>query len=198
MKAKRTKVLLATVAVLAVTSAAAADEVAYSVNEYHPDVSQSLVPRHRWLGVQADVGVPDGAALGLVIRPKVDWLRLEAAGTYNALALGGRLGLTLDPISFPVAPTLTFEGGFAGQGTVPGHANLPGVGYGYVNFHLGLELGNRDSWRFFVHGGPSFLHVTTSNFQNGVGLGASGVTLADPTADVWVVPAFKLGLALYF
>lgn len=199
MTSQQTKKLLAALVAataLTITGGASADEATYSVNEYHPDVSQSQ-PRHRWLGMQVDVGAPDGAALGLVVRPKFDWLRLEAAGTYNGLAPGGRLGLTLDPVSFGIAPTLTAEAGFAGQGAIPNHADLPMVGYDYANFHLGLEFGSRSSWRFFFHGGPSFLHVSTSNFQNAVSLG-NGITLANPTTDAWVIPTFKLGLSLYF
>lgn len=162
---------------------------------YHPDASAHR--RHRWLGVQLDVGVPDGAALGLVVRPRVEWLRLELAGTYNGLAPGMRLGATLDPVSFGIAPTLTAEAGFAMQGTVPDRSDLPSLGYDYLNLHLGVEFGKRDYWRFFVHAGPSFVHASTENFSS-ITSGAHDLQLGEPTADAWLLPTAKLGFALYF
>lgn len=158
----------------------------------------SAQPRHRWVGMQFDVGAPDGAALGVVVRPYVNWLRLNLSGTYNGVAPGIRGGATLDPIKFPVAPTLTFEGGHAWEGSVPGTSNLPQFGYDYANLHLGLEFGNRDTWRFFLQGGPSWLHVQTSGFQQVVGSSDPGLKIGDPTANVTVLPTAKLGFALYF
>jgi hypothetical protein len=155
--------------------------------------------RHRWVGMQFDVGAPDGVALGVVVRPYVNWARLNLSGTYNAIAPGIRGGLTLDPIKFPVAPTLTFEGGHAWQGDIPGQGSkLPQVGYDYMNLHLGLEFGNRDHWRFFLQGGPSWLHITTNNFQSVVGSSDPNLLIGNPTANVSVIPTAKLGFALYF
>lgn len=155
--------------------------------------------RHRWVGMQFDVGAPDGVALGVVVRPYVNWARLNLSGTYNAIAPGIRGGVTLDPIKFPVAPTLTFEGGHAWEGNIPGGGtSLPQVGYDYMNLHLGLEFGNRDHWRFFLQGGPSWLHVETSNFQAVVGSNDAGLVIGNPTANVSVIPTGKLGFALYF
>lgn len=155
--------------------------------------------RHRWVGMQFDVGAPDGVALGVVVRPYVNWARLNLSGTYNAIAPGIRGGVTLDPIKFPVAPTLTFEGGHAWNGNIPGGgSNLPQVGYDYMNLHLGLEFGNRDHWRFFLQGGPSWMHVQTSNFQAVVGSSDSSLVIGNPSANVAVIPTAKLGFALYF
>jgi len=148
------------------------------------------------LGAQIDVGVPDGAAAGLVVRPQ-DWLRLNASITYNAIAPGVRGGITLDPIDFGIAPTMTAEAGFSGQGKVPGGKNTPDVGYDYINLHLGLEFGNRHTWRFFLHGGPTYIHLNTGNFQNTVGF-PSGLIIGNPTANVWFTPTVKLGFALFF
>ena len=112
-----------------------------------------------------DVGLPDGAALGLVVRPRFDWLRIGGAVTHNGIAPGFRLGVTIDPIDFPIAPTLTIEGGHYWQGTLPTVQNSPTVGYNYANIHLGLEIGNRANFRFFLRGGVSYVDVSASNIQ---------------------------------
>jgi hypothetical protein len=154
--------------------------------------------RHRWVGVQFDLGVPDGAALGVVVRPKVNWLRLNLSGTYNGLAPGLRGGFTFDPIKFPIAPTLTLEGGKAFNGNIPGHHDLPSFGYDYLNLHLGMEFGNRDRWRLFLQAGPTWMHITTSNFASVLGSNEADLTVGNPTANVALVPTAKLGFAIYF
>lgn len=153
-------------------------------------------PRHRTGGMVFDVGAPDGVAAGLVVRPVIDWARLEGAITYNAMAPGIRGGFTLDPIDFGVAPTFTFEGGHAWNGKVPGMTNPIGVQYNYANLHLGLEFGNRNAWRIFLRGGMSYLDLQTSNFTGAVTVG-NGITLSNPTFDGWV-PSGKLGFSIYF
>jgi hypothetical protein len=176
------------------TTAAKADESTPTTA-----TSQVVIPeRHRWVGMQFDVGAPDGVALGVVVRPYVNWARLNLSGTYNVLAPGIRGGITLDPIKFPVAPTLTFEGGRSFNGDLPGKHNLPEVGYDYMNLHLGLEFGNRDHWRFFLQGGPSWLHVTTGNFQSVVGSSDASLVIGNPTANVAILPTAKLGFAYFF
>jgi len=157
-------------------------------------------PRHRWVGMQMDVGVPDGAALGLVLRPipfhKYDWLHVGVSGTYNVLAPGIRVGATFDPIKFPVAPTLTAEYGHAFEGKVPGVDKSPGVSYDYTNLHLGLEFGNRDTFRFFLRGGVSYLNVNTSGFQET--MSNKDVAIGNPSFTARVAPTAKLGFSLYF
>jgi hypothetical protein len=155
-------------------------------------------PRHKTFGVDADVGVPDGAALGLVVRPKVEWLRLGAALTHNTLAPGVRLGATLDPINFPIAPTFTVEGGHYWEGNLPFVKDSPAVSYNYANFHLGLEIGSRASFRFFLRGGVSWLDVSTAHFQDSTASGSATSAIGDPTFHGWIAPSGKLGFSLYF
>ena len=150
---------------------------------------------HRTLGFSMDFGVPDGAALGMVVRPAFNWLRLEAAATFNGAAPGARLGLTLDPVPWVLAPTLTAEGGHTWDGPVPGMQNSPSVGYDYANFHFGLEFGHRESLRFFLRGGASWVDVHTANFHEGAG---SGVVAQNPSFIGWVAPTAKLGFAQFF
>jgi hypothetical protein len=165
-------------------------------------------PRHRTFGMSMDVGVPDGAALGLVVRPHFDWLRIGGAVTHNGIAPGLRLGVTIDPVAFPIAPTLTVEGGHYWQGTIPGVQDSPDVGYNYANFHLGLEIGNRSTFRFFLRGGASWIDVNTANFKGSTGTNGmvsangssttSGSGFGNPTFNGWLAPTGKLGFSLYF
>jgi hypothetical protein len=152
------------------------------------------------VGAQTDIGLPDGAALGVVVRPAVSWLRLSAAYTY-ALASGVRVGATLDPVNFPIAPTLTVEAGHAFRGTVRGQwigmEDDAKVSYSYANLHLGLELGSRDRWRLYLRGGGSVLAVSTSDL---VMASASGetVTARGTTVTASALGTAKLGFAMYF
>jgi hypothetical protein len=138
-----------------------------------------------------DLGVPDGAGLGLSVRP-VDWLRVGAAATHNAMAPGARVGVTLDPIPAAVGVTLTIEGGHYWSGVVPGAQGSPAVAYNYANFHAGLEFGNRSSFRFFLHGGASWLDLTASAAQGSL-LGLSNIAYRG-----WIAPSAKLGFSLSF
>ncbi len=147
------------------------------------------------LGVGFDAGVPDGVALGAVTRPTVDWLRIELAASYNGLAPGGRIGVTLEPIPFLVEPTFTVEGGFAASGRIPTTSNTPRLSYQYVNLHLGIEVGDPEKVRVFLHAGPSYVHISSGGFQDLVG---QDFTAADPTAKAWLVPTAKLGFVWTF
>jgi len=152
--------------------------------------------RHRTFGLEMDVGVPDGAALGFSVRPWIDWCRIVAAGSYNGMAPGVRGGLTLDPIAFPIAPTLTVEGGHFWAGSVPATKDSLALGYNYMNFHLGLEIGSRDTFRFFLRGGVSWVDITSGNYQTAEGTGTA--TLSNPSYSGWVAPSGKLGFTTYF
>jgi hypothetical protein len=153
-------------------------------------------PRHRTFGITTDIGLPDGAAFGIVVRPKFDWLRLHAAATYNLMAPGVRAGVTFDPIAFVIAPTLTVEGGHSWAGRLP-VGDAPTVGYTYANFHLGIEAGNRSRVRFFVRGGVSWIDATGSGNVPGGG-GSSSVGIINPSYTGWLVPTAKLGVSTYF
>jgi hypothetical protein len=173
----------------------ALDTVAHAREAEQPDRIPvvSALRRHIW-GASVDAGVPDGAAFGLSARPQ-DWLRLGASATHNGMAPGVRLSVTLDPIPAPVGLTLTIEGGHSWSGTVPGAKSAPSIGYNYANFHAGLEFGNRSSFRFFLHGGVSWLDLSGAAAQNATGRSASG--LASLSYSGWIAPSAKLGFSLY-
>ena len=149
------------------------------------------------VGGTVDVGVLDGAAVGVTVKPKLNWLRLDLAGTYNGIAPGVRAGATWDVFNFGITPSLTLEGGHTWEGKIPGVDKSPDIGLNYLNFHLGAEFGNRNRWRFFIHGGPSYVSVRTDNFQNTVTVG-DGITINNPEFHAWILPTFKFGFALYF
>jgi hypothetical protein len=159
-------------------------------------------PRHRWVGLQLDLGVPDGAAAGIVVRPYIDWLRVVLSATHNGASSGIRGAVTVDPINFGIAPTLTLGVGHAFKGNVPSFvpsaADIPAFDYTYVNLHPGLEFGSRNSWRFFFQGGPTWMHVNTYDFQKVLGSNEPSLRVADPSANIRFNPTIKLGLTTYF
>ena len=149
------------------------------------------------VGFGADLGVPSGASLGVVVHPATDMVSLQPSLTYNGLGFVGRLALKLDPMALarnlPVGLFLYFQGGFATNGTVPGHSSdLPSVGYDYFNAYLGLRLGKARNFHWLLEAGPSYMHVTTGNFQSVVGSGTSAV-VGNPTANAWLLPTFTTG-----
>lgn len=166
-------------------------------SEPHTQVAPTLPakPRFRWFGLQLDAGAPDGVALGVIVRPSLNWLRLNASGTWNYLSYGVRGGLTLDPINFPIAPTLTVEGGHFFYGTIPSEQLQ--VSYDYLNLHGGLDFGKRDVIRFFIHGGVSYMNVYTKNFST-LFNHSDTITLSDPTFSVRAAPSLKVGIFYLF
>jgi hypothetical protein len=202
-RAARTRPVLLSIAVVigSVTCAAAAPAAASAepsraaVDADHPTVAPA--PRHRTFGMSMDIGVPDGAALGLSIRPALEWLRIGAAVTHNGMAPGMRFGATLDPVAFPLAPTFTVEGGHYWEGRLPVVKDSPSIGYNYANFHLGLEVGNRATFRFFLRGGVSWVDVSTAHFQS-ASKSSGGSGIGDPSYNGWLAPSGKLGFAAYF
>jgi hypothetical protein len=159
-------------------------------------------PKVKHFGALLDVGVPDGAALGLVVRPvpgpKFYWLKLNVAGTYNGLAPGLRGGIQLDPIKFPIRLTLNADVGhsFAGNpGSFVGKT-LPDISYTYANLHGGLEMGGWNGFTFFLHAGPTWMNVQTGNFNSVIN--DPHVTFSDPHANATIVPTVKLGFTWLF
>jgi hypothetical protein len=164
------------------------------------------------VGVMADVGLPDGAAASLVLRPK-KWLRVTGGGTYNMISSGLRAGASLLPFGW--GPSLTVEGGHYFDGDANGlirrfagasyqsNAVLERVGYDYANAHLGLDLGYRRV-TFFLHAGFSYIRATVHNVDSAIQSsmqsdGSSSTTLSvkqDPIVRA-ITPSAKLGLIVY-
>jgi hypothetical protein len=167
-------------------------------------------PRLTRIGLNADVGLPDGANASLVYRPKA-WVRAQLGMGYNMVSPGVRAGLTLIPFGW--GPSATLEGGHYFDGNANGMARkiagssfkdsalLERVGYDFANAHLGWEMGSRRV-TFYFHGGMSYVHATLHNAdaalqENGlIPMGNKVSVKQDPTVKV-VAPSAKLGLIVY-
>ena len=156
-------------------------------------------PRHHWGGLDLSVGVPSGVHLGVVIRPYVNWLRVEVGAGHNLMAPGIFGNITLDPMPWAVGLTLTGELGYYWSGPVPFVNNPPDVGYSYASVMPGLEFGPRNSVRFYLRGGWTWMHVDVSNIDTGSGGGSkNNTTVGNPKADLMAAPAVSLGLSIFF
>lgn len=177
----------ALVTALLVSSVASADE-------------ESRVIR---LGLGADVGVPSGASIGIVACDNYCAFRAQVSMTYNAMSLGGRASIKLDPLAlFPRNPVGLFfdlQGGITGQGSIPGTTNLPPLGYDYLNFYGGLRFGRAKGFNWIIEAGPTYIIANTSNFTHYVNNnGTSNVVSSNPVVKAWVAPTFVTGFQIVF
>lgn len=151
----------------------------------------------KYVGAQFDLGVPDGFGLGLVVKPKVSWLRINVSGTYNLIAPGVRGGITIDPIDYVISPILSFEAGGTGRGTIPYLNRHYDISYNYINFHTGVEFGNKNKWKIFLHLGPSLVNIKTYNFANSID-NSQKLLITDPLISLIGNPTFKFGAVYFF
>lgn len=158
-----------------------------------------------FLGVQVDVGAPDGIGASLVVTPW-RYLRLSVGGLSNGVGAGARAGLTL--VAFPNSafrPLLGVDGGyvFGGQAAwLPGlisDANLrnviSGVSVGFGNAHVGFELGSKYV-AFTLRAGLSYVDLTMGSQSLPAGdnasISANGISLKG------VIPSARLGFIICF
>jgi hypothetical protein len=162
------------------------------------------------------LGLPDGANLGLVVRP-TSWIRVHGVGGTNTASVGFRGGITAIPYwLWHFGPSATIEAGFCRIGDlndvlrtffqVPswmrGYAQQ--AGYTYYNAHLGLEIG-RGNITGFIHAGGSYMDVTvrTPNsvtippLSNSTDPPAQLILRKDAKVYVYTISA-KAGLIVYF
>jgi hypothetical protein len=166
-------------------------------------------PATPWVGAMADLGLPDGATLSLVVRP-IRSIRAHAGLSHNMISLGERVGVTWVPLSWWASPTLSVEYGHYADGNanplvrmVSGDpsfssAVLDRVGYDYANAHVGLELGRR--WfTFYVHAGMSRITGAVHNLSAETMSDSGTATVSfgkDPTVRLWTVSA-RIGFIVY-
>lgn len=167
-------------------------------------------PRLPVFGLGADVGVPDGANLSLVIRP-LSWTRAQLGIGSNGVSCGFRVGLSLLP--FRQGPGLVTEYGHYLDGNANALASkfggsdfrqspvLERVGYDYFNLHLGLNLGHK-RLTFFVQGGLSLVrgHLNSSEpiaYGTASGSGTIKVAVLEKPQFKSTGIAGKLGLIVY-
>lgn len=148
------------------------------------------------LGMEFDLSVPSGVALGLEARlPHVPWFKVGLAGT-GTLAPGIRGNVLIDPIKFPIAPVANIDVGHQFSFKAPGVSNSPSFAFSYCDLQGGLGLGSRDGFRFMLMAGFSYLDGNAHNFQ-GVLPATKGLTVGDPHFTGWI-PNAKLGFSLLF
>ena len=182
-------------------------------NDEAPARSKPSSVRSRFLAAMLDVGLPDGAVLGVAFRPAF-WTRIQAGAGTNSISPGMRAGAVLVP--FSEGPSVTVEGGYYFEGDAnsivkqfagPAYSSsttAQRVGYQFVNFHLGLDFGSRYT-TFFLHGGMTYLHTTLHHANdllggqtvNSQGQVTSYTFSQDVNLSVWF-PSLKLGLLIYF
>lgn len=154
--------------------------------------SVSYADEHKWVGVKVSAGVPEGISAGLLLSP-LNWASVHGSYTNNFFASGGKFGLTIDPVNFGVAPTLTSEWGFSSQFDLSKTfaTKIKTFAYEYVNIHPGLEFGKRNSYRIFLRGGVSF--VTARSYQFGDNFTGENFKLSNPYFSGWVAGTFSIG-----
>ena len=137
------------------------------------------------VGFQADVGVPDGAALSLACKPGDGPFTLTAGAAYNLMAVGPRLGLQLDVVG-PL--TLSADLGTSGKNDLSLFTDeeLPSFYYNYANAQVGFATDG--DFRFFMRGGISYVWFSVDDYQD------DSVTLRYISGDALVVPTLKLGI----
>ena len=157
------------------------------------------------VGVQLDVGFPDGLGASLVVTPG-RFFRLSVGGLSNGVGAGVRLGMML--VAFPTSlfrPFLAVDGGyvFGGQGvwlpqliTDAATRNaITGANIGFADAQVGFELGSKHV-AFTLRGGLSYVDVGVANQTIRTG-GASTVT-AQGLAIRGFIPSARLGFLFSF
>jgi hypothetical protein len=173
-------------------------------------VTRSVRSSSPRFGAMADVGVPDGASLSVVVRP-LRALRAHAGLSHNMISLGQRVGVTWVPLSWWASPTLSLEYGRYSEGNANplaravmgdetfSSAILERVGYEYANAHVGLELG-RKWFTFYVHAGISRVTGTVHNISAETMSESSGTTTVTFTQDPSIKligPSARIGFIVY-
>lgn len=157
------------------------------------------------VGVQVDVGVPDGAGASLVVTP-ARFVRIAVGGLTNGVGAGVRLGVSLVAFpSSPFRPLLSVDGGylFGGQAawlpqliaddTVRGA--ITGANVGFVAAQAGFELG----WRNFavtLRAGLAYLDLGLGPQTISTGFGSTVTTRG--FAIKGFIPAARLGFLVSF
>ena len=158
-----------------------------------------------FVGVQLDVGLPDGLGASLVITPH-RFVRVHAGGLNNGAGSGVRFGAML--LAFPAwvfRPYLAADAGyvFAGVGAwlTPMLSDptlksaLEKMSVGFVNAHVGFELGSKDV-AITLRGGFSYVAMDTGS--QAIATGASSTVTTSGIALHGIVPSARIGFLFNF
>jgi hypothetical protein len=161
----------------------------------------------RRLGLSLSAGAPQGFALSAVLRP-IPWLRASAGVAHNVLGFGVQGGVTAFPTGWAVTPTLTLEAGrffetdvsddFSGTFPSAFDPSLREFGYDFYSAQVGVELGSRRSFLFFVRGGLAWVRSGLDGVQGFVPDDAPDTTV--DVSDVKLratVPTVNLGVVFF-
>ena len=157
------------------------------------------------VGVQLDVGFPDGLGASLVVTPG-RFFRVSVGALSNGVGAGVRLGMMLVAVpSSLFRPLLALDGGyvFGGQAVwlpqliedATTRNALTGVNVGFVDAQVGFELGSKHV-AFTLRGGLSYVDLGLANQTIRTG-GASTVT-AQGLAIRGFIPSARLGFLFSF
>lgn len=157
------------------------------------------------VGVQLDVGLPDGIGASLVVTPG-RYLRLSVGGLSNGVGAGVRAGVTL--VAFPTGllrPLLGVDGGYVFGGQLAWlpqlisdealQQALTGLTVAFANAQVGFELGSKHV-AFTLRAGFSYVDVgaVSQTYPTGgtTSVRARGLTLSG------VIPSARLGFLFLF
>lgn len=167
--------------------------------------SEGAQPSAPFIGVQVDVGVPDGAGASLVITTG-RFVRLSVGGLSNGVGAGVRFGVTL--MAFPSSlfrPLLGIDGGyvFAGQAAwLPQliddtrvRALISGLNVGFANAQVGFELGSKNV-AFTLRAGLSYVAVGLG--PQTFATGGGGTVTSSGLAIKGFIPSARLGFIFCF
>lgn len=158
-----------------------------------------------FIGVQLDVGAPDGIGASVVVTP-ARYLRLIVGGLNNGVGTGARLGVML--VAFPrfaFRPTLGLDAGyvFGGQGEwlpqllqdAQVRGALSHVNVAFANAQVGFELGSKHV-AFFLRAGLSYVDLTLGAQRLDTSA-TSAVTVQGITLSGFL-PSARLGFLFMF
>lgn len=154
-----------------------------------------------FVGVQIDLGLPDGIGASLVVTPG-RFLRISVGGLSNGVGAGVRLGAELVAFpSSPFRPLLGVDGGyvFGGQGAwLPQLIDdaqvrnaITGLNVGFVDAQVGFELGSKNV-AFTLRGGLAYVDVGMGSQTISTTVTARGLAVTG------FIPSARLGFVFSF
>jgi hypothetical protein len=157
-------------------------------------ISNVCLAQSKKAGVQVDFGIPDGINAGLTYKP-ISWSRLYFTGSHNLMSFGVRSGLSLEPFNATIAPTLQLEVGGYWRGKFFLIENSPELSYIYSNLNIGVDIGNSNSWKLFIHGGPTYISGTIYSINEIIKLDSAKIS--ELKISGFAVPSIKIGFYIY-
>jgi len=160
------------------------------------------------LGVVVDAGFPQGASVGILVRP-VPAIRFWAGPAWNYIGLGLQGGIAVVPWHFALTPVLSVEAGryFSSdvsflasdsQGVPPEIAPLlEDVSYSYAAVHAGLEFGSQTGMVFSLRAGLSYISLQARGTATVTDSSGTVVQFTDPKVR-GTIPSVKFGVLFWF